>query len=137
MLTLGRLVFTFTAKKTDQRVNAQIICYGLTCQAKSGVFFDPGMHFVVIAAHRETECVWFDERKDNASVARNAELEEYLRQSAHAQPGMTMWLAEILPEFGQAACNFIEFGVAAAFGPTLPACAVLNREDPWRFRPSV
>jgi hypothetical protein len=56
---------------------------------------------------------------------------------AQTQAGVAVRLSKSCGKLREALIDLLQFGIGAALGPASPACAPLNREGSWRFRPTV
>lgn len=91
----------------------------------------------MVAAHHQLQPVRFEEKKDNPDAARNLKLESVVAQVAQTQTRMGMRLSKSGNELRQTLIYFLQFRIAAMFGPAFPACTQLNHEGFWLFGPSV
>ncbi len=90
----------------------------------------------MIAGHHQLQPVRFEVNKDHPDAARNPKLESAIAQTAQAKPGVGVRFSERADKLQEALADFLQFRVAAMFGPALPAWPDFNHEGFGRFRPN-
>ena len=91
----------------------------------------------MVAGHHQLQPVRFEEKKNNPDAAENPQLRSVFAQVAQTKAGVGMRLSKSGDKLGEAMAYFLQFRIAAMFGPAFPAWPDFNREGLWGFRPIV